>query len=362
MSIEPHVLLAGPRGRRLCFELARVLGQGTPEGIALHRAAFYATYDLDLARGEAGVLFGPGADLPRPHPTPGEVAELLVDVPLREPGERELAHALAAAVDRARYWQEPDGGDVLIAGPEFHAPLGRIAAQVATSAAAHWWAAGIDPTAQCVVEFSDAPGRTRSGAAAENLVRWRENEDEGEARSRARARELGAPVSGSWWSAPVLADLLHTTRRLGELGPAGLRFVEDSMGWERATVRDVAVPSDVAVHEIDGPEAWARLCRRFPLEVTAGRRHDWFRATGRDGRWVIPDWSAVAREFDAVHLTAAGYLATAGLAVPVEDGLASVLAGWDPDATAWLTDTARPDPVGQEWLDDDDGGWRPVRA
>lgn len=361
MSVEPHVLLASPRGRRSCFELARVLGDGTPEGAALHRGAFYARYDVDLARGQAGVLFGPGADLPRPHPTPGEVAELLADVPLREPGERELAHALAEAVGHARYWEEPDGEDVLIAGPEFRAPLGRVAALIATSAAAHWWTAGIDLAGQCAVEFTDAPGRVHSGAAAENLVRWRENEDEGEARSRKRARELGARVSGSWWSAPVLTGLLHTTRRLGELGPAGLWFVEDTMGWERATVRDVAVPPDAAVHEIDGPEAWAWLCRRFPLEVTAGRRHDWFRATGRDGRWVIPDWSAVAREFDAVHLTAAGYLTTAGLAVPVEDGLASVLAGWDPDATVWLTDTARPDQAGQEWLNEDRTGWRPAR-
>ncbi|MCX2730641.1 hypothetical protein OOZ19_10345 [Saccharopolyspora sp. NFXS83] len=362
MSFEPHVLLAGPRGRRLCFELARVWGKGTSEGVALHRAIFYAAYDADPESGRMRVFFGPGADLPRPHPTPGEVAALLAAVPLREPGERDLTEALAAAVDNARYWQEPDGEDVLAAAPELHGPLGRVAAEVAASAAARWWTAGIDLAGQCQVEFTDQPGRVHSGRAAENLVRWRAGELEGEARSRHRNHALGAPVSGRWWSAPVLSDLLQTTRRLGELGPAGLRFVEDSMGWERAAVRDVATPSDVAVHEIDGPEAWAWLCRRYPLEVTAGRRHDWFRATGRDGRWVLPDWAAVAREFDGVHLTAAGYLATAGAAVPVEDDLASVLAGWDPDATWWLTDAARPEPVGRDWCGGGEAGWRPVRA
>lgn len=362
MSFEPRVLLAGPRGRRLCFELARVWGKGTPEGAALHRAIFYAVHAADPGGCRTRAVFGPGADLPEPHPTPGEVAALLAAVPPREPGERDLVEALAAAVDNARYWQEPDGEDVLAAAPEFDGPLERVAAEVAASAAARWWTAGIDLAGQCQVEFTDLPGRRHSGRAHENLARWRADELGGEARFRRWNRALDASLSGYWWSAPALAGLVQTTRCLGELGPAGLRFVEDSMGWERARVREVAIPSGVAVHEVDGPEAWAWLCRRYPLEVTAGRRHDWFRATGRDGRWVLPDWSAVAREFDAVHLTAAGYLTTAGLAVPVEDDLASVLAGWDPDATLWLTDSVRQDPVGRDWFNDDEAGWRPVRT
>jgi hypothetical protein len=84
---------------------------------------------------------------------------------------------------------------------------------------------------------------------------------------------------------------------------------------------------------------WAQLCRRHPLPVTAARRHDWYRATGRgDVTWVQPDWAAVADEVDAVHLTVAGYLTTAGRAIHVGQATASVLAGWDPDATYWLTD------------------------
>lgn len=50
----------------------------------------------------------------------------------------------------------------------------------------------------------------------------------------------------------------------------------------------------------------------FPLEVTAARRHDWFRVTGRDGRWVIPDWERVAQEWDATQPTVLGHLNAAG--------------------------------------------------
>ncbi len=42
-------------------------------------------------------------------------------------------------------------------------------------------------------------------------------------------------------------------------------------------------------------------------------------------------------DYDAVHLTAAGYLTTAGWPVPVGEAR-TVLAGWNPDETYWLTD------------------------
>ena len=80
--------------------------------------------------------------------------------------------------------------------------------------------------------------------------------------------------------------------------------------------------------EVDGPQAWAQLCRRFSLEVTAQKRHEWYRTTGRAGRWVIPDWLRVGEVYDGVHLTAAGYLSAATTEIPVDDDCASVIAGW----------------------------------
>jgi hypothetical protein len=152
-----------------------------------------------------------------------------------------------------------------------------------------------------------------------------------------------------WWSSPP-PTLPRTSRDLGNLGPVGLVLVEDSLGWERAGVTPVDVPVGTRMLEIDGPQVWAQLCDRHPLPVTASRRHDWYRTTGRsDATWVQPDWAAVAGDADAVHLTVAGYLTTAGRAIPVRPGVASVLAGWDPDATYWLTSTPPAAGPAREW-------------
>jgi hypothetical protein len=52
-----------------------------------------------------------------------------------------------------------------------------------------------------------------------------------------------------------------------------------------------------------------------------------------------------------------GYLMTAGRALEVDDGRATVLAGWDPDATFWLNDVLRLAGPPTYWQCDD-GDWR----
>ncbi|MEB0000528.1 hypothetical protein QN367_15705 [Cryobacterium sp. RTS3] len=130
----------------------------------------------------------------------------------------------------------------------------------------------------------------------------------------------------------------------------GLRLIEDGFGWESATAEQIVVPRDARVYEIDGPAAWADLCRRYPPEITASRRHDWYRATGCIGRWVIPDWTQVQHDIDAVHLSGGGYLTMAGLPIPVQDDLATVLAGWNADHTYWFRDVTRHASTQQAWI------------
>lgn len=164
-------------------------------------------------------------------------------------------------------------------------------------------------------------------------------------------------MSAHWWSIPP-----HEFE-LDEQCPVGLALVEDRSDWERADCADIVVPDGLDVLEIWGPEDWAALCRRYPLPVTASKKHDWFRTTGRyDVEWVMPDWQAVAEANDVVHLPVVGWLRTAGIAVPGADGVASVLAGWDPDAAFWLTSC--PAHVGQpvEWVFADDFDDRSLRV
>ncbi|WP_454777579.1 hypothetical protein [Georgenia muralis] len=372
MTIDPDELLAGPRGRRLCLVLAATPGEGggAREAEELRVAVTWAAYDLDPGRGTSRVVLAfadaTGTEEPEvPRPSTADVARLLDAVPLSAPGPRTLLDALGLAVDFARYWQEPDGEDVLAAAQEVREALARVAHVVAGAAAAAWWTNPVDRSDQWSVTFTDGPTPTPTPApppetVAERLARWRHGAAAEEARAaRERPHDPSASWSGTWWSTPP-SDLRRTTRRLAGLGPAGLWLVEDAGGWDEATARPVTVPPEAAVYEIDGPLAWAELCRRYPLEVTASRRHDWYRTTGQDSRWVQPDWSRAAVDLDAVHLTVAGYLTTAGRAIPVTEDLSTVLAGWNPDETFWLTDRVTPAAEEEGWARDDDGGWRVV--
>ena len=141
----------------------------------------------------------------------------------------------------------------------------------------------LDTTAQCRVSSAKdrRPPRPPDPDPGPALAAWRaEAVTEEETAARERPTDPAAPWSGVWWSTPP-SVIPRTSRHLGSLGPVGLMLVEDSLGWERALVTAVDVPAGARVLEIDGPDVWAQLCRRHPLPVTAARRHDWYRTTGR---------------------------------------------------------------------------------
>jgi len=187
------------------------------------------------------------------------------------------------------------------------------------------------------------------------LRKWSDDTDAREEWSRREAIDHpDIAWSGDWWSTPN--GLLATTGATDAAQPVGLRFVEDPPGWEAATA--IATRGAGRTYEIRTAEDWAALCRRFPREVTASRRHDWFRATGRDGRWLIPDWQRVATEWDAVHLTVGGYLNAATRTIHVDDEWGSVIGGWGPDVTFWLTEKVRQWEGRVEWRRHDEGWMR----
>lgn len=75
--------------------------------------------------------------------------------------------------------------------------------------------------------------------------------------------------------------------------------------------------------------------------TVAGR--DWYKATGPAARWLFRTGAAAAADWDAVHVCVTGYLANATRALPTADNRAvSVLAGWNPDQTWWLSDILEP--------------------
>ena len=273
--------------------------------------------------------------------SPEELGDRLASLDFAGFDSELMQAALERSVDSARYWQEPDGEDVLAGLPVITAAMHPVGEQLMAAPGIQWWG---QPrrVEQWAIDWRSAddpaplpknPGQT--------LMEWARTERAGEERAaRERPRDPRANFSGTWWSIPH--GLVHTVGQV----PAALGLVEDSLGWERATT--VPVRGAGRTLEIRTAADWISLCRRFPLEVTASRRHDWFRATGRQGRWVIPDWEKVAGDWDAAHLTVLGYLNGATRALQVDAETATVIAGWAPDSTIWLTDVAR------EW----EGAWQ----
>lgn len=351
MTPDGESLLEGPRARRLCLELAMELD---PD---IRLMVFQLGYDLDSGRGKSRVPLTAAspddAGTPPAAASPEVLAAALGDLDPAGLDDWRVQAALERAVDAARYWQPPDGEDVLAGLPLVRVALRSLADRVLGTQGLDWWgeSRGVE---QWAIDW-------RSGADPAplpkhlSLAEWsrRERAEETQA-ARERPSDPNAPWSGWWWSVPQ--GIVRTVGRI----PAALSLVEDSLGWELAAV--IPVRGAGRTLEIRTPQDWTSLCRRFPLEVTASRRHVWFSATGRNDRWVIPDWELVAAEWDAVHLTVLGYLNGAGRALPVSPGTATVMAGWDPDSTIWLTDLVREwDGPRQSWhRAPQDASWYPA--
>lgn len=325
-AMQAEDLLRGPRGRRLCYEVLQLW-----------------------------------ADRSTPS------------MPSRPEVDSQLAlKAVGEACNWAMYWQPPDDVDADMRSSQWLTRLQVAAEAIASSPATSWWSSLLNLDDQHLVQFFDANASDREAEptltglrAAVNtlsLEHSRElSDDVGDRPTGWRAWFAPNPldwqsVSGAWWSAPIAHPGVDTARSIGQPPlPVGLVFVEDSFGWTAATSWRVLPTRGVRVLELGAPEHWVDLVRRYPLEVTATtKRGDWWRTTGRDGGWAMPDWPSVAEDWDGVHLSVAGYLTTAGRALPVDSDTATVLAGWPPDATFWLADVLTVADLPTSWRRDID--------
>lgn len=333
-------LMAGPRGRALCLY------------VGLHHESWRAMWALALEPDRERGL--PWYRAERDRELTDAQLESIRELRQGLVGSHRLAdesvrEALEHTVDGAVYWQDPRDEEMVGSLPALEADLRRVAATVAASQTAAWWTEPFDPE-QYVVRFRPVDHVTAVNTPAVAILV--------EAYRIRDVREPPGYLTG-WWSAPP-SGLAGTAPAPGGI-PSALYLVEDGWGQTEATVHRARSRSP-RVFEVDSGVAWAQLCRSHPFEVTASKRHDWYRTTGlADTRWVMPDWASVAGEYDAVHLQVGAYLAASGTAIAVDDGVHSVIAGWAPGDTYWLTDVVEVDPVGRAFAKSADTDlWHPA--
>jgi hypothetical protein len=253
-----------------------------------------------------------------------------------------LLHALADVLLPGAV--ETAAAPFLAAAAESLLPVSRA---LASAPAVQWWWELPDLGHQRWLGGAGQPAR---GAALTEALRAQGVADAEE--ERRAARELPWPprrntvYSGTWWSPPLGGGVFTSTGPTGPLPAVAVGLALDSIGEDRLEFWDVTVSPQARIWNITGPDDWGRLAALYPRDVTASRRHDWYHSTGRDGPWLLPDWSRAADDWDGVHLSIAGYISASWLAIPAGDA-ATVLAGWDPDGTLWLNDVfANVDRVG----------------
>ncbi len=93
------------------------------------------------------------------------------------------------------------------------------------------------------------------------------------------------------------------------------------------------IDEDARVFEVLVPSDWLDLCERYP-RVRLNPR-EWLEWGISCPRALSPDWLAVARDWDAVHISMSGLITTVGL--PLVSGIYGVLIeGIDTERTVWF--------------------------
>ena len=193
-------------------------------------------------------------------------------------------------------------------------PLGGLVAKVVTDPRNAWWDAPLDRSAQLMLgDETDDPMAVVVPTGASSS--W----------------EIYAqkPLPSLWTSTQLSADPIWSTAH-AEMGCGGSDWVPT---FPLRQVR-LEVSAQARVYEVASAQDWRALVQRYGdltqtgmdgnLATTAGIEHG-----------PAPTWSAVAQDWDAVHVSLAGLL-TALFVPVVADGVTTTLWAWDWEATRWL--------------------------
>ena len=116
------------------------------------------------------------------------------------------------------------------------------------------------------------------------------------------------------------------------------------------------IESEARVYTVNGPTDWEQLVAAYPLARGQRPNSSWelpgpnqsgvvdelMAVDGQQvmrtklNRFVEPNWDQVADDWDAVHLTWAGFLTTEGLIIDLGHDDIAMLRNWHSERTLWL--------------------------
>lgn len=415
--MDTETLLNGPRGRRLllCFAVNWPEDNGASDEVdptdpELNVALDVAdeALDLDGSRGPlqmAVAVEGEGYDFDEvmrelererqdreqkikaakadPGPLLESIAAGLERTPMPPATVPTVMQALEDSVSTARYWQHPDGTDVALADPRVTKALRRVAEHVLP--VCRWMERPIDRGQSWMVE-DGVPVEVDYEQDDTEIEDFEVDDDYGDPVALQEDflknwKFMPLPTTGEddpgefddddpevgWWT-PVGNGAVTTglSPDPDRPGPLQLYCEEDDRGPGNRSATRVVVTETDRVLEIRSGQDWADLCAEFPRDLTRQAR-EWSESTGRHPRhpddwtdpgWVTPDIVEVAKHYDGLHLTVAGFLECSGAVIPVPPGHghangASMIAGWHPDATVWLGERTTAERVSWFYRDED---------
>jgi hypothetical protein len=184
--LTADALLAGPRGRGLCWNLLW-LGSRESRRPDAWTHVWRAVVVADDVPG--------GLDALATRVAAARPATLAADSDL-------VLEALRISVNEAAYWQEPNDADRALEPSAVRAVLPPVAAALAAAPAAAWWASPLDPARQRYAQFlrHHAFGEPLLSGADGRVAAWRSDIA---GREEALRREPPEPLgtwSGHWWS------------------------------------------------------------------------------------------------------------------------------------------------------------------
>jgi hypothetical protein len=233
--------------------------------------------------------------------------------------QRELDHFAFAGTENWHMFRP-----ALLAGKESLRPIAQL---LANNSELDWWWGDVEQDAQRWISQRNEEGLSNKELSDGFTIN----------RSRETFSHLSDREFQTWWVTPGGDRISDTT-----FGPVGSALAvkpvcHDDWIVNKANVQvwKVTIPMDANIYEVHTPQDWIHLVERFPKLRTNPDTANWLRWTGCSGPWLVPDWKAVAEQFDGVHVSIGGHLSTAYTAWPIGDHF-TILSGWHPDSTFWI--------------------------